>query len=154
MRRALLAVIPLLLAGCAAGDPAGRSPAQTAGAQPRRYQTTATVLESREHGPELCMGIVLTSSPPQCGGVPITNWRWDQVEDHQAAAGTTWGYYHLVGTYDGASFTVVQVDRPPPRPDRATGSSSRTSPSPGVRSRQAAGRCRTRPGARRTTWSP
>jgi hypothetical protein len=30
------------------------------------------------------------------------------------AAGTTWGTYHFVGTYDGASFTVIRVDRPPP----------------------------------------
>jgi hypothetical protein len=114
VRQALLAAIPLLLAGCAAGAPGGDAPAQTANAQERRYQTTATVLQSRGHGPELCLGIVLDSFPPQCGGVPITNWRWDQVEGEQTANGTTWGTYHLVGTYDGASFTVVGADRPPP----------------------------------------
>jgi hypothetical protein len=120
MRQALLAAIPLLLAGCAASDPSGDAPAPTATAQGPRYQTTATVLQSRDHGPELCLGIVLDSLPPQCGGVPITNWRWDQVEGEQTAGGTTWGTYHLVGAYDGASFTVLRADLPPPvrRPSR------------------------------------
>jgi len=120
VRQALLAAIPLLLAGCAAGVPGGDGPAQTAGAQGRRYQTTATVLQSRDHGPELCLGVVLDSFPPQCRGLPITNWRWDQVKGQKTAGGTTWGSYHLVGTYDGASFTVLRADRPPParRPSR------------------------------------
>jgi hypothetical protein len=109
VRQALLAAILLLLAGCAASDPSGGAPAETAGAQGGRYQATGTVLQSRDHGPELCLGAVATSFPPQCGGIPITNWRWDQVEGEQAAGGTTWGTYHLVGTYDGASFTVLRV---------------------------------------------
>jgi hypothetical protein len=46
--------------------------------------------------------------------LPISNWRWDQVAGHQTAHGTTWGTYRLVGTYDGASFTVIRADRPPP----------------------------------------
>jgi hypothetical protein len=114
VRQALLTAIPLLLVGCAASAPGGDAPAQTAGPQERRYQTVATVLQSRDHGPELCLGIVLDSFPPQCGGMPITNWRWDQIQGVQAASGTTWGTYHLVGTYDGASFTVIRADRPPP----------------------------------------
>jgi hypothetical protein len=120
MRHALLGAIPLLLAGCAAAVPGGDGPTQTAGAEGRRYQTTATVLQSRDHGPELCLGVVLDSFPPQCRGLPITNWRWDQVEGQQTAGGTTWGSYHLVGAYDGASFTVLRADRPPParRPSR------------------------------------
>jgi hypothetical protein len=114
VRQTLLAAIPLLLAGCAAGGPGGDGPAQTAGAQGRRYETTDTVLQSRDHGPELCLGMVWTSFPPQCRGVPITNWRWDEVEGHQTAGSTTWGRYHLVGTYDGASFTVLRADLAPP----------------------------------------
>jgi hypothetical protein len=115
VRQALLVAIPLLLlAGCATGGPGGDAAAQTVGAQGRHYQTTGTVLQSRDHGPELCLGIVLDSLPPQCGGLPITNWRWDQVEGQQTAHGTTWGTYHLVGTYDGASFTVIRAGLAPP----------------------------------------
>jgi hypothetical protein len=113
VRRLLLVAIPLLLAGCAAGVPGGHAPANTTGAKKQRYQTTATVLQSRDHGPELCLNVA-TSLPPLCRGLPITNWRWDQVEGEQAASGTTWGTYQLVGTYDGASFTVIRADRPPP----------------------------------------
>jgi hypothetical protein len=114
VRGLLLAAIALLLAGCAASDPGGQAPAPTVGARERRYQATATVLQSRGHGPELCLGVVLASFPPQCGGVPIPNWRWDQVRGGQTAAGTTWGRYRLVGTYDGASFTVIRADLAPP----------------------------------------
>jgi hypothetical protein len=114
VRGLLLAAIALLLAGCAARDPGGDAPAQTVGARERRYQATATVLQSRDHGPELCLGAVLTSFPPQCGGLPIPNWRWDQVEGEQTASGTIWGSYQLVGTYDGASFTVIRADLAPP----------------------------------------
>jgi hypothetical protein len=116
----LAAILLLLLAGCAVGDPDGDAPAQTVAAQGRRYQTTAMVLQSQDHGPELCLGGAADSFPPRCRGLPVTNWRWDQVEGQQSASGTTWGTYHLVGTYDGASFTVLQADRPPqvPRPSR------------------------------------
>ena len=114
MRRLLLAVVPLLLLpACAATDTGGAAPASTAPAEPR-YRTTATVLESPKHRPELCLGGVLTSYPPQCGGVPVTNWRWDQVAGEEAAGGTIWGVYDLVGTYDGASFTVIRADHSPP----------------------------------------
>jgi hypothetical protein len=119
VRGLLLVTIPLLLVGCAAGTPGGGTPGggvpvRTVGAQGHRYQTTSMVLQSRDHGPELCLGDVADSFPPLCRGVPITNWRWDQVEGEQAAGGMTWGTYRLVGTYDGASFTVIREERPPP----------------------------------------
>ncbi len=115
VRQALLAAMPLLLlAGCATGGPGGDAPAQTAAAQGRRYQTTGTVLQSRDHGPQLCLTAMATSFPPACRGLPITNWRWDQVQGQQTAHGTTWGTYRLVGTYDGASFTVIRADLAPP----------------------------------------
>ena len=121
MRRLLLVAIPLLLVGCATDAPGGRAPAKTTSAQEQRYQATSTVLQSRDHGPELCLGWVADSFPPLCGGLPITNWRWDQVEGEQAANGTTWGTYRLAGTYDGARFTVVRAEVPLPtsRPSAA-----------------------------------
>ncbi len=80
------------------------------------YEADGTVLEqgdgtgSPAHGPELCLGgMLLTSLPPQCGGVPLANWDWAAVEGEESAAGTTWGAYHVVGTYDGEVFTVSRV---------------------------------------------
>lgn len=120
MRRSLLLALALLLCGCAAGAQGGGGSAQPVEAQAGRYQATATVLQSREHGPELCLGFVADSFPPLCRGVPVTNWRWDQVEGEQAAAGTTWGAYRLVGRYDGTSFVVTRAaPAPPARPPSA-----------------------------------
>jgi hypothetical protein len=119
VRRLLLATIPLLLlSACAEPDPDPAAPRQAAQRQEQRYETTSTVLQSPEHGPELCLGVVALSLPPQCRGLPIPNWRWDQVTGQESHAGTTWGRYRLVGTYDGASFTVIRADRPPPAAPR------------------------------------
>lgn len=75
----------------------------------QRYEATATVHESQEHGPMLCLGGVMDSLPPQCGDVPITNWDWDRVPGEERLRGTVWGLYHVVGTYDGAAFTVEEA---------------------------------------------
>lgn len=75
------------------------------------------VLESPEHGPMLCLGGIRQSLPPQCGDVPITNWAWDAVEGEERRAGTTWGTYAVVGTFDGTSFTVEAVGDPEPEQD-------------------------------------
>lgn len=81
----------------------------------QRYRTAGTVLESDEHGPELCFGIA-ESNPPQCGGIPITNWDWDRVGSAERNERTIWGEYELVGTFDGSSFRVVEA-RPTKLPD-------------------------------------
>jgi hypothetical protein len=67
------------------------------------------VLESPQRGPMLCVGFIATSLPPQCGDVPITNWDWTAVEGEESRAGTTWGDYRVVGTYDGRAFTVIEA---------------------------------------------
>ena len=73
-----------------------------------RYEVNATVLESPEHGPELCLG-VLDSYPPQCGsGHAVLGWSWEAAGGEQSANGTTWGEYHLVGTWDGDAFTLTE----------------------------------------------
>jgi hypothetical protein len=49
--------------------------------------------------------------------MPITDWDWEQVENEERVSGTTWGQYHVVGTYGGASFTLVEVGPPQPPPE-------------------------------------
>ena len=121
----------LVLGACGAGEPgtsqAVAPPASTS-APARAYAADTLVLEQRagpgtgagghpEHGPMLCLGGVAQSYPPQCGEVPITNWDWDAVEGEEKASGASWGRYHVVGTYDGETFTVTKVapyeDHPP-----------------------------------------
>jgi hypothetical protein len=127
MRRLLLAAIAMLLAGCAASD----ASAPAAGARERRYRATATVLQSRDHGPQLCLGAVALSLPPACAGLPIPNWHWDQVQGEQTAGGTTWGRYRLAGTYDGATFTVTRAALAPPERQPSHQEQFKHEPKPG-----------------------
>ena len=112
----LLALV-LLLGGCA-GDGASVSlaptegPAPDATSGPRRHTVSTTVLESPEHGPQLCLGGIAESYPPQCGGPDVVGWDWAHVEQKESASGTTWGDYRLVGTWDGRKFTLTE--RPAP----------------------------------------
>lgn len=77
------------------------------------YTATATVLESRDHGPQLCLGGVRTSYPPQCGGPDLIGWDWDAVDGVERADGITWGDFTVVGTWDGRALTLTEPARPP-----------------------------------------
>ena len=68
------------------------------------------VLESPEHGPQLCLGWVGMSNPPVGAGPDITNWDWSKVSDHETVEGTRWGNYTVVGTLEDGAFTTT---RPP-----------------------------------------
>jgi hypothetical protein len=81
-----------------------------AGGSNQRYEGSLMVLESGEHGPELC-SLVRSSDPPQCDGPPVTGWDWDAVDDEQAAQGTTWGVWHLTGTYEAGRFALTEPPR-------------------------------------------
>ncbi len=110
-----LAVTGLVVAGCgderaATTDPSGAGSGQ-------QYTATATVLESPEHGPQLCLGGVAESLPPQCGGPDIVGWSWDDVDDFESASGTTWGAYTVVGTYDGEAFRLTEPPQPAVEPE-------------------------------------
>jgi hypothetical protein len=84
-----------------------------------------TVLDDGD-GPELCLGPIMTSLPPQCGGPKLAGWDWARVESQQRA-GTRWTGpdYVVTGTYDGTTFTLTE---PPvssdqydgPRPPRSS----------------------------------
>lgn len=75
-----------------------------------RFAVTATVLESPEHGPQLCSAVA-ESYPPQCGGPDLVGWDWSTVPA-ESASGTTWGDYRLVGTFDGERFTLTEPATP------------------------------------------
>jgi hypothetical protein len=115
MRRAVIALaifLSLLVAGCAGAANTGQAPGAAPTSPPTsetRYETNAIVLQRSSDEPMLCLGAIAESFPPQCGTIPIRNWSWDRVDGEQAAAGSTWGVYHVVGTYDGESFTALEV---------------------------------------------
>jgi hypothetical protein len=117
MRRfVLLPALGVLVACGGLGSPPDRPPPRAEPAGEQRYEATAIVLESEEHGPMLCVGMILDSLPIQCGDIPISNWSWEEVPGEEALSGTTWGRYHLVGTYDGETFSVIETGPPQPQP--------------------------------------
>lgn len=71
-----------------------------------------TVLQIGEAPPQLCLGAVAESYPPQCGGPEVANWDWAVVEQSETAQGVTWGTYAVAGTWDGEVFT--RTDAPIP----------------------------------------
>jgi hypothetical protein len=104
MRISALALAAILLIGCS-------EPATNAGDDEALYQSDTTVLEA--HGTvRLCLGGVNDSLPPQCDGVPMVGWSWDDVEGEQTSRDVTWGEFHVVGTYDGSTFTLTHAGSP------------------------------------------
>jgi len=121
MRTLILACVALLAAGCGAGGAGDSPPPTPPPGQPAPdpavtlYEVTTTVLEAPGSGPMLCLGAVALSLPPQCGDVPVAGWSWDAVRGVEEAGGVRWGAFHVVGTYDGETFTLVEAG--PARPD-------------------------------------
>ena len=59
-------------------------------------------------GPELCLGAVADSYPPQCGGPAVEGFEWGDV-GFEEASGVKWGSYALTGTFDGTTFTATDA---------------------------------------------
>jgi hypothetical protein len=113
--RFVLALGALLLVLTACGDADGTTatdPAGGAGAMPTeipaapgavRTRHIATVMDAGS--PELCLGPIAESYPPQCHGLPIAGWSWaDQKGTYDSASGVRWGAYSVGGTWDGTTF--------------------------------------------------
>lgn len=129
MRRLSAAVLaPVLLsgllavAGCGQETPAGagQDPGTSGAAEPPPSQqatatsvelfAAATVLDDGS-GPQLCVGAVAASLPPQCGGPLITNWDWS-VGGSQAVRGTRWVEYAVVGRFQDDRQSQFRLTRP------------------------------------------
>ena len=123
MRWCVLSVVVLLLAGCGqaappAADRPSESPPPDEPSGPVLVRGIGTVLDDGD-GPELCLGPIMTSLPPQCGGPRLVGWDWSGVE-FEERAGTRWTgpEYVVTGTYDGTTFTLTE---PPVRSDEYDG---------------------------------
>jgi hypothetical protein len=121
--RIVWAVVALLaLAACGTE---GGSPATDPGGQPTVSRTPAagmptavpaargmvatrnlaTVMDTGS--PELCLGAVAESYPPQCRGIPLRGWSWgDQDGVFERAGDVRWGLFAVTGRFDGTTFTV------------------------------------------------
>jgi hypothetical protein len=65
-----------------------------------------TVIDQGDE-PEFCLGPVAESYPPQCTGIPLAGWQW---EDHRGqfddASGVRFGSFAVTGTFDGTTLTA------------------------------------------------
>ena len=118
-----LAVLALVAAcGKETGDPSPSPPAPLAVERPTAVPAApgpvttlhpVTVLDDGD-GAELCLGGVMDSYPPQCGGPSLVGWDWaDHRGDFESASDVRWGDFVVTGTFDGTSVTpsdVVPVD--------------------------------------------
>lgn len=111
----------VLLAACGAGESPDRAedpapPVATPTAMPTaipvpsgEVTVRATVLDDGD-GPELCLGGVMDSLPPQCGGPSAIGFDWtEHGGDFEDVRGTRWGDFGVTGTFDGTDFTVTEV---------------------------------------------
>jgi hypothetical protein len=70
------------------------------------------VLEANGKEPVFCLGAVLDSLPPQCGGPRLVGWDWDFIDNKETARGTTWGDAAITGHYREGTFDVVDAGIP------------------------------------------
>ena len=118
IRVAALAAV-LVLAACGTATGPGSPPAPTASRTPAPPSAVpaatgtvtglGTVIEVPGGSPELCLGPVRESFPPQCEGVPLAGWDWAEPGSGAAGRGsaTRWGTYAVTGTFDGLTMTVT-----------------------------------------------
>jgi hypothetical protein len=91
----------------AASTPAGTTPPAKVPAAKGVVTGQGTVMDTGS--PELCLGAVAESYPPQCSGLPIVGWDWSKVAGQFEKSGDTrWGSFVLTGTFDGTTFTMTK----------------------------------------------
>lgn len=133
MRRFLAVTLTLVLVAAACGDDESPVTADDVpdqqGTDGPVYRGTATVLESADHGPQLCGG-TQDSYPPQCSGPDITNWDWNEVDGEESANGTTWGTFEVTGTWDAERPALTLTESPGPAGERQHHDVDFTSPCP------------------------
>lgn len=116
----LTAALPLLLL---AGVIAGCAPTATPGGDgvplPNPHPAAdgevigqGTVIQVGDTVPQLCLGAVAESFPPQCSGPEIVGWDWGSVDLEETASDVTWGTFAVTGLWDGVRFTITDPPIP------------------------------------------
>lgn len=118
---ATVAAVVLAVTACSGGegdsavDPGGSGgngpmPTESVGA-PGEVTTRWAVTVMDTGRPELCLGAVAESYPPQCGGPPIEGWDWaDHDGDYDQQGDVRWGVFSVTGTWDGTTFAAASAE--------------------------------------------
>lgn len=125
-RLSALAVAVLLVAalasscgsdtGVTANDPGSPDPSTVTGmpteipAADGKVRTLNLITVMDTGTPEVCLGPVAESYPPQCSGPELVGWDWNDHEGMFDQQGDIrWGTFVLTGTFDGTSMTVSEA---------------------------------------------
>jgi hypothetical protein len=100
------AVDPASGSGTAADASSGEAPRPVPDGEVRTSGLVMVIDDG--DGPEMCLGAVAESYPPQCGGPALADFDWGDVGSEEAS-GVRWGSYALTGTFDGSTFTVTDA---------------------------------------------
>ena len=120
---AVLASLVVLATACSteeqmrAVDPAGEPSAAPSASMPTRIPAAPGTVRTRDlalvmdtGSPELCVGPVAESFPPQCQGLALAGWDWaDHHGVHQQQGDVRWGDFSVTGTFDGTTVTVTDA---------------------------------------------
>jgi hypothetical protein len=132
MRAPILICLCMIVLSSCGTEPSSSVPGPTAGrftapppAKPttppdpdgeQLYRGVGLVIDlPKKRPPEVCLGSVNDSDPPQCegnSGIPLVGWDWNQVPPEDGDRSYPWGVYgdyELTGHYDGDRFTVVDA---------------------------------------------
>ncbi|GAA4403095.1 hypothetical protein GCM10023168_14250 [Fodinibacter luteus] len=78
-----------------------------------RVTGVGMVIEGPGTPPEVCLGPVRESWPPQCDGIALSGWDWAQHPPEQETdpegPPTRWGSFAVAGTFDGMTLTVTDA---------------------------------------------
>ena len=67
-----------------------------------------TVLDDGS-GPQLCLGPIMESYPPQCSGLPLADWDWAERQGFEEQGPIKWGDYAVSGNWDGSVLAVTDA---------------------------------------------
>lgn len=77
---------------------------------PVATRTIVTVIDTGDGPPELCLGAVAESDPPQCDGPQLRGWDWSDHDGlYEQTGDVRWGQFVVTGTFDGSAMTVIKA---------------------------------------------
>lgn len=74
------------------------------------------VLQVDDDPPVLCLAPYIETYPPQCDGPLLLGLDWEEMPPYSQSQDIRWGEAQVVGTFDGATFTLTQPPGAPVLP--------------------------------------
>ena len=81
---------------------------------PGPFEASGFVLQDGSHGPQLCVGAVATSLPPQCGGPDLIGFDFSSLPagSHESVLQSRYGSFVVTGVPQGGAIRLTAPARP------------------------------------------